>query len=516
MKVIGLISGGKDSIFNCMLCTQQGHQIVAFANLTPPPSIEELDSYMYQTVGNALIQSISQCWRSESNPIPLFQLQITGKPLSTTSNTYSPTEEDEVEDLFTLLSQVLSQVPGAEAVAVGAILSNYQRLRVENVCSRLGIVCLAFLWQQDQHKLLDSMIESGVEAVLVKVAAMGLHTGMLGKGIGQVRGELLHLASLHGLNVCGEGGEYESMVLDCPAFDRRIVLDEWEVVEVEESEWAPVAFLHPKAWHLEAKGAGGSGGTSASYRPSEIHTAVDRPGATATTTKIASTSASSSTNAHPTSPSLTNPLDIPFPFTASSEWKDSISQKDREEAAFIMIILPDMHKYSEFNTHYATMFPSVNPPARACVQVKGVGGGGKPLYKVIKFPITFHLHVQSISFWAPANIGPYSQLVENSEQGFTMLSGLLGFYPEKMQLAESANEQFGLILSHVNALNLKRRVFDFWVVFFVAECLDWVPEWHERIREEFCLGAEIVSVVVDGLPRGALVEVVCWCGGGAV
>lgn len=34
-----------------------------------------------------------------------------------------------------------------EAVASGAVLSTYQRTRVESVCGRLGLQSLAFLWQ---------------------------------------------------------------------------------------------------------------------------------------------------------------------------------------------------------------------------------------------------------------------------------------------------------------------------------------------------------------------------------
>lgn len=57
----------------------------------------------------------------------------------------------------------------AEAVAVGAILSDYQRVRVENVCSRLNLVSLAYLWRRDQTELLQEMIDCHVHAILIKV-----------------------------------------------------------------------------------------------------------------------------------------------------------------------------------------------------------------------------------------------------------------------------------------------------------------------------------------------------------
>jgi len=60
---------------------------------------------------------------------------------------------------------------------------------------------------------------------------------------------------LYQCNVCGEGGEYESLVLDCSMFKHaRIVLDKWDIVLQSPDSFAPVGLLHPVAFHLEAKG----------------------------------------------------------------------------------------------------------------------------------------------------------------------------------------------------------------------------------------------------------------------
>lgn len=71
---------------------------------------------------------------------------------------YQTTPGDEVEDMFVLLHEVKKQIPSITAVSSGAIASNYQRLRVESVCSRLGLVSLAYLWKQDQSLLLQEMV----------------------------------------------------------------------------------------------------------------------------------------------------------------------------------------------------------------------------------------------------------------------------------------------------------------------------------------------------------------------
>lgn len=72
--------------------------------------------------------------------------------------TYRMTPGDEVEDMSILLTEVRRQIPSITAVSSGAIASDYQRTRVENVCSRLGLVSLAYLWKQDQSLLLQEMV----------------------------------------------------------------------------------------------------------------------------------------------------------------------------------------------------------------------------------------------------------------------------------------------------------------------------------------------------------------------
>jgi diphthine-ammonia ligase len=99
MRVVALISGGKDSCFNMMQCVAAGHEIVALANLRPP-EVDEMDSYMYQTVGHDGISLYS-----ESLGLPLFRRFISGNAVLQDKE-YSPTQGDEVEDLFLLLSDI--------------------------------------------------------------------------------------------------------------------------------------------------------------------------------------------------------------------------------------------------------------------------------------------------------------------------------------------------------------------------------------------------------------------------
>ena len=67
MKIAALLSGGKDSCYNMLECVKRGHEIVCLVNLLPGrssnselicienSSVNELDSFMYQTVGHTAI-----------------------------------------------------------------------------------------------------------------------------------------------------------------------------------------------------------------------------------------------------------------------------------------------------------------------------------------------------------------------------------------------------------------------------------------------------------------------------
>ncbi|KAH7817625.1 DPH6, diphthine-ammonia ligase [Monocercomonoides exilis] len=214
-QLCGLVSGGKDSIYNLLQCKKAGLSLVAIASLSPPDGVEELDSYMFQSVGTLGVVSQEKCIG-----VQFFRKIITGKSKSLNME-YTETSGDEVEDMFLLLSSVKDKFPQLQYVSTGAIASDYQRERVENVCSRLGLQNVSLLWHIPQPILLNSMLEDGVNAILVKVAAAGLPPRkILGKRLDEVFTLLMNAHKQYGVNVCGEGGEYETLVCDCPALFR--------------------------------------------------------------------------------------------------------------------------------------------------------------------------------------------------------------------------------------------------------------------------------------------------------
>jgi diphthine-ammonia ligase len=81
---------------------------------------------------------------------------------------------------------------------------------------------LAYLWNREQKELLSDMINNQMNSVLIKVCAMGLDKIDLMKSISEMKEKLFKLEQNNYLNVCGEGGEFESLTLDCPLYKKRI------------------------------------------------------------------------------------------------------------------------------------------------------------------------------------------------------------------------------------------------------------------------------------------------------
>eukprot|EP00741_Cyanophora_paradoxa_P015193 tig00020849_g14664.t1 len=531
-NVVALISGGKDSCFNVLKCIEYGHRVVALANLHPAEEgRDELDSFMFQTVGHNVIEGLAQCF-----DLPLFRRAIRGSSQNQ-SLSYVPTKEDEVEDLYELLKDVKARMPEVTAVSSGAILSDYQRLRVENVCSRLGLVSLAYLWRCDQPTLLREMIDAGLHAVLIKVAAMGLDPRRhLGKSLAEMYPELCRLRARYGCNECGEGGEYETLVLDSPVFRRRLVIEEAETISHSDDAFAPVAFLRIRRFRLEEKEG---------YTPLPPPLPPAAPSAPAPPAPPPPAEAPPSPAPIRVARAGYPPRELLHVAGIASEGGTGPSASPGEEtrrllarleaalggygaslsdAYFVRLYVRRMADFAAVNAAYAPFFPS-SPPSRSCVEapidcalrleclaVRGGGGGGE------EGEARRALHVQSVSRWASACIGPYSQA--NVVGSTVHLSGVLGLVPETMLL-----EAGGAGPQAARALRNAARVLEALGsgVARLVSCVAFVADRGAAAREQVRAAVDAVLeeeglspgsaataawawVEVPALPRGALVE----------
>ena len=108
-------------------------------------------------------------------------------------------------------------------IVSGALFSTYQRDRIEKICDRLGLKIFSPLWHKPQEEEMKELLANGFQFVLSAVAADGLDKKWLNRII--TLDDVEKLKKLHEKNkigIAGEGGDFESIVLDCPLFKKKI------------------------------------------------------------------------------------------------------------------------------------------------------------------------------------------------------------------------------------------------------------------------------------------------------
>ncbi|KAJ3150112.1 ATP binding domain 4 [Geranomyces michiganensis] len=521
-------------------CVANGHTIVALANLRPPVAEgkDELDSYMYQTVGHDAIDMYADCMG-----VPLFRREITGKSLARDAD-YEVTQHDEVEDLLELLKDVQMAFPNVEGVSSGAILSSYQRVRVENVCARLDLTSLAYMWRREQDELMQEMVSVGLDAVLIKVASLGLTERHLGKSLKEMYPHLLNMHERFGAHICGEGGEFETLTLDCPIFKKRIVLDEVKIVTHSDDAIAVVAYLQTSRAHTEEKDLADVGLTEEARAlllqnpmaaaPAILDAAeplkledrwLSRPPAEITQEVFSPSDGHSRTRSVASHVFISGVTAYDLPNVSSN---DSIESETAEIMNYIQVQLAahsltwdavvmvhvfvrDMALFARFNAVYAK-FLGLNPPPRVTVQTSEPAPNSALQIDVVASRTRKEtLHVQSVSYWAPANIGPYSQAATVGEQVYT--AGQIGLVPATMQLPGRGPTSFAIEKSlSLRSLARVAEAVGCSLEADVALCVAYITDYkradeaRKTWESKHKIASPLLVVTVPGLPRGAQIE----------
>lgn len=99
------------------------------------------------------------------------------------------------------------------------------RLWVETVARRAGAEACLPLWQRDRRALMDDLLGAGFKAMIVAVRDGVLPPELLGRTIDAALVEEIERA---GADAAGENGEYHSLVLDGPLFQRPLAVEPGE------------------------------------------------------------------------------------------------------------------------------------------------------------------------------------------------------------------------------------------------------------------------------------------------
>ncbi|MEM3055035.1 MAG: TIGR00289 family protein [Candidatus Bathyarchaeia archaeon] len=210
MRVAVLATGGKDSTLALHRALNDGYEVAFLACMIPARE----DSYMFHYPNIHLIDLFA-----EAVEIPLVKAETSG------------VKELEIEDLKRLIEKL-----DVEGVVSGAIASTYQKTRIEQICKQLKLECITPLWHENPQNILREILDLKFEAVITGVYAFGFSAEWLGRKIDEDTVKaLIELNRQYGVSLVGEGGEYETLVLDAPFFKKKIRIVEAEKIWKKQS-----------------------------------------------------------------------------------------------------------------------------------------------------------------------------------------------------------------------------------------------------------------------------------------
>ncbi|TMI28716.1 diphthine--ammonia ligase [Candidatus Bathyarchaeota archaeon] len=207
MRVAVLFSGGKDSCYTVWLLQHQGWEVSRL--VTIKPNGQDSMMFHYPNVEWTGLQA-------EAMDIPHSLIE----------------GGDELGELQETL-ETLRRKERIVGIATGAVASDFQKSRFDRVSDSVGLRSFSPLWHKDPGTIVQDLIKAEFRTIISGVAASGLDRSWLGREMTAPWWEkLADLSERHGIHLSGEGGEYETFVIDAPHFKKRIIVEKsttvWE------------------------------------------------------------------------------------------------------------------------------------------------------------------------------------------------------------------------------------------------------------------------------------------------
>lgn len=218
MSYIVSWSGGKDSCLACYEAIRQGYQISHLVNFIS----KEYHRVNFHGTEARLIQLQS------------YSLRISLVQQETSWDDYEPAFKEAVRSLIP---------EGVEGMVFGDIYLEEHKQWVERVCGELGIKALEPLWGKSTEEVLTTFINSGFEAVVVSAQADLIDPEWVGEVVSQ---SFMDYLKSKNIDLCGENGEYHTLVTGGPIFRGKIRLLETNRI-LRDNRW----FLDTVSYRLE-------------------------------------------------------------------------------------------------------------------------------------------------------------------------------------------------------------------------------------------------------------------------
>lgn len=225
MRVAVLFSGGKDSVMSLYHALNKGWNVVALIAVKP----KNTEAYLWHfaTVEWTLLSA-------EAIGIPLFLIK---------SDKIGPEKEaKELEKVFERIK--------IDALLLGGVgLQKVQIEAVRKVAKKFGVKVLVPHEGLDHYQLIKDAIEAGFDIRITQVAVDGMGQEWLGRRLDlPTLEQLKQLSEKFGFHVGGEGGSYDTLVIDGPIFKYKIELSNMSKIWLGDSGYLKVndAHLTPK------------------------------------------------------------------------------------------------------------------------------------------------------------------------------------------------------------------------------------------------------------------------------
>jgi len=205
-KVFMSWSGGKDCCLALYRAIKSGMDVRYLANTVR----ENGSRSCSHGISSAVIRT-----QAEALGIPIVQ---------------QPTLNDNYEEQFVKMIRKFRE-EGIEGGVFGDIDFNAHREWIENACSQADITPHLPLWLEDQTKLMEEFIDAGFESVVVAAKADLLGMDVLGRKIDRDFLTYLKQCTKEEITPCGEAGEYHTLVIDGPIFEKRLEITSSEKVQ---------------------------------------------------------------------------------------------------------------------------------------------------------------------------------------------------------------------------------------------------------------------------------------------
>ncbi len=200
MRVGVLFTGGKDSSFALHKAIFSGQDVKALCSIEPRIA----HPMLYHAPYIGLVKLHSKAYG-----IPVHIVKC---------------GEDEYRALENLLDQCIEKY-SIEGIVTGALLSDYQRIRFTMMAYEKKLWVYNPIWRKKQEDYMRMLVELGFKFIITRITAMGIPHDLLGKPLDRDDVDrIIRLSRKWGFNPAFEGGEAETLVLDAPLMNKRLVV----------------------------------------------------------------------------------------------------------------------------------------------------------------------------------------------------------------------------------------------------------------------------------------------------